>query len=216
MRGLGDDVGDCFFVLGILGRARPIDGKIAGCFRIKLRLALHRFFQIDHRRQGLVIDRDQIGAIERLRGAFRHHHRHRHADMHHLVAGNRRPRRQNHLGAAAARDRRMTRNVIGIGLVHVGGGNNAKHALRFQGGAHIDRLDARMCMRRAHEGGVGLVRQARVVGKAAIAAYQSIVLDARFVFAAGGGGHGHEGLPACGVNRCFFYNLSCPCQQGLA
>jgi hypothetical protein len=47
-----------------------------------------------------------------------------------------------------------------------------------------------MGVRRAHEGGIGLVRQPRVIHEAAIAAQQGVVFDAGLMLSAGRADHG--------------------------
>ena len=187
MRRVVDDLGDIAFVVLVRDGARPVDAEIAGRFREKLGVALHHgVVQIDYRRQFLVLNDHQIGRVLRGRCGFRHHHGHRVAAMHHLVAGKRRAERHRHLGAAAADHRRMPRHAADAGRLHVLGGQHREHFLGCARRVAADRQDAGMGMRRAHEGGIGLVRQARVVHEAAAAAHQGVVLDARFVLGACG------------------------------
>ena len=105
--------------------------------------------------------------------------------MHHLVAGERGAERHRHLGAAAADHRRVPRHAADAGRLHVLGGEHGQHLFGRARRLGFDRQHAGMGVRRAHEGGIGLVRQPRVVREAAIAAHQGVVLDARLVFAAG-------------------------------
>ena len=65
--------------------------------------------------------------------------------------------------------------------------STASTPLALRAASAFTASDAGMRMRRAHEGGIGLVRQPRVVHEAAIAAHQGVVLDARLVFAMGEG-----------------------------
>ena len=62
---------------------------------------------------------------------------------------------------------------------HVGGGQDSDDAGRTQGGLEVDSDDAGESMRRAHEEGVGLIRQRRVGDVAAAAAQEDVVLDTR-------------------------------------
>ncbi len=193
MRRLGDDFGHVAFVLLAGHRARPVDAEIAGRVRIKLRLAVHRGVQVDDRRQFLVVDCDQLGGVLRCGARFRHHHGHRIAGVHRRVAGQRGAERHHHLGAAAANHRRVARDAGNAGRLDVRGGEHRQHALGLARFIGIDRQHAGMGMRRAHKGGIGLVRQPWVVHEAAIAAHQGVVLDAGFMFAAGGAGGAHGG-----------------------
>ena len=134
--------------------------------------------------------------------------------MHHFVAGERGAERHRHLGAAAADHRRMARYAADAGRLHVLGGEHGQHLFGRARRLGVDRQHAGMGVRRAHEGGIGLVRQPRVVRETAIAAHQGVVLDARFVFAAGEGCRGHGGSDnrACGAPFIAEYRAG----QGLA
>ena len=107
MRRLGDDVGNLAFVLLAGHRARPVDAEIARRVRVKLRLAVHRGVEIDHRRQFLVVDLHELGGVLRRGARFRHHHGHRIADMHRLC------RRQAPGGTASPSWRRRGRRTGG-------------------------------------------------------------------------------------------------------
>ena len=215
MRRLGDDAGNLAFVLLVGRRARPVDAEIARRVRKKLHLAGHGGFQVDHRRQFLVVDRDLLGSVLRRGARFRHHHGHRIADVHDYVARERGAERHHHLGAAASDDRRVARDAGNAGRLDVLGGEHRQHVFGLQRRFGMDRQHAGVGMRRAHEGGVGLVRQPRVVHEAAIAAHQSVVLDARLVFAVGRVGRGHGEVPALGL-RGSVYNRNRAARQGLA
>ena len=86
MRRLGDQARDLALVVVARHRTGPVDAEITGHFGIELGLALHRGVEIDHRRQFLVVDLHEIGGVLRLCGRLSHHHRHRVAAMHDLVA----------------------------------------------------------------------------------------------------------------------------------
>ena len=103
MRRLLNEFGDLALVLLALGPSRPVDAEIARRLFVEPDVPFNGRVEIDDRRQFLVLDLHQIGGVQRRRGAFRHHHDDRIADVHHLVAGQRRAERQHHLGAAAAR-----------------------------------------------------------------------------------------------------------------
>ena len=193
MRRIGDDLGDVALVLLAGHRARPVDAEIARRVRIKLCLAVHSGFQVDHRRQFLVVDLHKLGSVLRRGTRFRHHHGHRIAGMHCLVARERGAERHHHLGAAAADHRRVARDAGNAGRLDVFGGEHGEHLFGRARRVGPHRQHAGMRMRRTHEGGIGLARQPRVVGEMALAAHQGVVLDAGFMFAAGRAGGAHGG-----------------------
>ena len=64
-----------------------VEGEIAGRFLVQLRRAgCQRLFGRNHSRQVPVLDFDQLGRVLRRRGAVGDDHRHRVADVAHLVA----------------------------------------------------------------------------------------------------------------------------------
>ena len=160
MRRLGDDVVDRALVLRVLGPARPVDDEIARRLRMELRVGLHGGVEIDHRRQFLVFHLHQLGGVQRLGGGFRHHHGDRIADVHRRL-GERRAERDHHLGAAAADDGRVARDAANAGRLDVLAREHRQHALGGARGVRLHRDDAGVRVRRAHEGGIGLVRQPR-------------------------------------------------------
>ena len=162
---------------GIGGRPRPIDREIVGRLRPDLRRAvLERGARVGHRRERLVFDSDEFAGVLGRKSALGDHHGHGFADMQHAVLGQRRPVGDDELCAIAARQRRMPRDITDA--VHVGRGQNRDDAGHARGARRIDADDAGEGMRRAHETGIGLVRQRRVGDIAAVAADQNVVLDA--------------------------------------
>ena len=93
MRGLGESVAHRFLARGrIGGRAGPVDGDIAGHVVMHLRRAgFHRVAHIGDRRQRVILDIDQLRAVERREFALRDHGNDRLADMRHALARERRP-----------------------------------------------------------------------------------------------------------------------------
>ena len=199
MRRLVDDVVDRALVLRVLGPSRPVDDEIARRLRMKLRVRLHGGVEIDHRRQLLVFHLHLLGGVQRLGGGFRHHHGDRIADMHRPSRRERRAERHHHLGAAAADDGRVARDAADAGRLDVLAREHRQHALGGARGVRLHRDDAGVRVRRAHERGIGLVRQPRVVDETAGAADERVVLDARFVLGAGGENRVHAGLSAWGA-----------------
>ena len=99
-----------------------------------------RFFGIDHRRQGLVVDFDQVDGIASHVAVARHHSRHRFADVADLV----------HSQAGVIRY---------FEPLHTRGAGNQPH-FAFEISPRVDRDDSGMRARRRHvdrlEAGVGV------------------------------------------------------------
>ncbi len=121
------------------------------------RLGIERGFRIGDRRQFFVGDVDQLAGVFRLRARLRHHGAHRFA----LPAG------------ALDRDGVLRRRFQALqmrehadpGRHHfgqLGAGDHGDHAGRFLRRRGVDLLDARMRVRRAHEGHVRHARQGDV------------------------------------------------------
>jgi hypothetical protein len=162
--------------VGIGGRARPVDGQIAGRLRPQLRRAVaQRFARIDHRRQLLVLDGNELGGVLRGRGSLGDHHGDRLADMHDALGRQGRPERHHQRLAAAAGQGRMPADAADA--FEILGGEHADHAGRLGGGLNIDADDVRERVRRAHEIRISLVRQRRIGDVAPVPAHQGIVLD---------------------------------------
>jgi hypothetical protein len=182
MRSLGEGIVDRFFARGrIGGRARPVDRDIAGDVAMHLRRAgLHGLADISDGGQGIVINIDQLRAVERGKLAFRDDRDHRLADMRHLLARERRPmRHRERFAVAGARNRWVIGNADDAGFLDIGGGQHRDHAGRGFRRFDIDRRDARGGMRRAHEGGVQHARLRRIGNVAAASGDQRLVFDAR-------------------------------------
>ena len=125
----------------------------------------------------IVFDGDELGGVLRRGGAFGDDHRHRLADMQDPLGGKRRAVRHDERLAASPDERRMPADAADPSRVR--GGQDSDDAGRTQRGLEVDSDDAGESMRRAHEEGVGLIRQRRVGGVAAVAAQEDVVLDAR-------------------------------------
>ena len=135
-------------------------------------------------RQFLIFDDDRLGRVLRLCGGFGHEHRHRLADMAHLVG------RQQHLRAD------KDRAAIGAGQLHIVAGRrhrgvrdrlepvgkailagkDAEHPRHRHRLAAVDLDDPRMRMGRAHDRGIDLPRQGEIVAEPAAAGQQPLVL----------------------------------------
>ena len=122
------------------------------------------------------MDIDEFAGVLRGKRALGDHHRHRLADMHDAVAGERRTVRQDELGAAAARHRRVPRNIADA--LHVLRGEDGNDAGCVRCRRNIDTDDAGKSVRRTHEKSESLVWQWRIGDVAAEAAHQCVVFDA--------------------------------------
>ncbi len=136
----GEDLVDLPGVgVGIGAGSRPVDGEVAGRLRPELRRAVaQRGARVDDRRQRLVFDRDEFGGVLRRGGGLGDHHRDRLADMHHPLAGERRPGRHHERLAAAARQRRMPADIADA--FEIVGGEHADDAGRALGAAGVDAM----------------------------------------------------------------------------
>ena len=161
----------------------PFEAEVAGQVVPHARRARpQRRLGLDRRRQGLVIDGHELGRRPRLGHRLGHDKGDRVADMANLAPCQWPMGRVRHLGAVA----------IGQGIGRgAGEGGDGPHARRGQVFAGIDRehagggtgrLDidaaqAGMGVGRAGHGGVGLAREAEVVGELARAREEALVLD---------------------------------------
>ena len=144
---------------------------------------------VDHCRQRLVVDRDQVGRIPRLGERLGHHHRNRIADVAHAVPGEYRPRRFAARRAVEVGHRDQAGNVAEPVCGDVRAGEDGEHAGRLGRSAGIDADDLRMRVRRAHDRGVGGACDLDIIGIAACAAQQRCILDAGDGLAEGELGH---------------------------
>ena len=156
----------------------PIKRAIAGDVSAQLgRARSQRRPSIADCGQGLVADHHPLAGITRLRCRLRHHKGHRVANMAHRVARQRVARRLAPLTAITALERRQGRQAANAGSGQIGMGQHREHARHGTRRCGVEAGDARMGMRRAQHAGMGLARQAQVIGIAARAAQQGIVFD---------------------------------------
>ena len=127
-------------------------------------------------RQRLVVDRDQLGRIERLGVGLRDDERHRLAGKTHLAVGEQR------LGCE---DERLAGLHVGFGIGaqrpqpiarRVGRRQDGQHARRAPGGLDVDGVKPRMGMRRAQDDGMGQPFETEVVEIAAAAGDEARIL----------------------------------------
>ena len=145
--------------VGVGGEAGPIDRDVARRFGPDLRRAwLDRRAEIGYRVERREIHLDRFGAVLRRCQGLADHHRHRLADVAHAVARQRRPNGHDQLGAAAARNRRMLRQVAHILRLDVGRGDHRDDALHRKRRRGVDRLDVGAGVLGTYEAGIGLAR----------------------------------------------------------
>ena len=107
---------------------------------------LDRILERDDGRQGLIVDRDQLGGVARLLQGLRHHKGDTVADRPHLPARQDRPERAVTLRAThvLGHDRHQASDLVGFG---VGAGEHGEHPRSRLGCRRIDILDTRVGVR---------------------------------------------------------------------
>ncbi|MEY9264128.1 hypothetical protein ABIF23_003523 [Bradyrhizobium elkanii] len=156
---------------GLLVADRDVEQHIAGLVRPDLRrILLHRIDEADRRRQRRPFDVDRLDRVTGMIDGVGDHKGHRVADMAHLVLGEDRIRR---CGERIGLEIEQARQPAEFG--DVGGGQDQRHAGHAAGLAGIDRV-GRVRVRRAQHQRVQCGRRCDVVGVAALAANQSVVL----------------------------------------
>ena len=157
-----------------------VEGDVAGVVLPHRHGRPARLLVRRHRRQGLVLDGDGFGRIERLRFGVGHDHRHRLARVSCLRRRERRLAGVGHRSAVAVQPREW--RGAGQGRdgadppLDVLSGQDAQHAVRRPRRRGVDIEDPRMRMRRTHHyraRGAGL---GKVVGEAAPAGEEAVVL----------------------------------------
>src|SRR5690606_16119397 len=128
------------------------------------------------RRQFLVIDLDQLGGVLGLEIALGNDHGDVVADVAHLVLRQRRVGRFPHGVAVDVGDQPAAGQAADLVGLEVFAGEYRQHAGRRQCGTGVDAADAGVGVRRAQEIGIGLAVEADVVGVAALAAQEALIL----------------------------------------
>ena len=147
------------------------------------RLAMHqgraggeRRAAVRGRGQRLVVDVDERRCVFGNVAIIGHHDRHSLADMHHLVA---RERRTIQI-LLIARARQADDHELGGEVRHdVGAREDGVHARQRERGRLVDAADRSVRMRAAHEGGVQHPGHPDVVDEAALALEQRLVFQPR-------------------------------------
>jgi hypothetical protein len=143
---------------------------------------------VDHGVAFGILDNDRFGAVGRGGNRLADHHGDSLADVRDALVRQRRPHRHDQLGAAAAWQRRVLRQVA-MKILQVGAGQHGDHALHRLGLASVDRRDVGGGVRAAHEHGVGLARQRGVRHEAAQSPQQLVVFNAGHALGGGLGVH---------------------------
>jgi hypothetical protein len=136
---------------------------------------LDRILERDHGRQGLIVDRDQLGGVARLLQGLRHHKGDAVADRADLSARQDRAERAVAFRAAhvLGHDRHQASDLIGLG---VGAGEHGENSRSRLGRRRIDALDTRVGVRRHHQHTVALQRHVDVIDIAAAAGDEAGIL----------------------------------------
>ena len=116
-----------------------------------------------HRGERHIIDRDQLGGVERLFARLGDDHRHRLAGIANLVRGQHRLRRKRERLAGlgiGGRGREQRLQPVGA---RVRGGQHREHARRGARRTRIDAGDSRMRVRRAQHDGMGQAVEGEIV-----------------------------------------------------
>src|SRR5215469_109359 len=138
-------------------------------------------------RQFRVVHDDGFGCVQRLRLGCGYDHRHRFADMAHTIGRQQHMRAGEHRAAAWPGElhvvfglgHRIVRNRPKIFRSAIGAGEDAEHAGHVLCRGDVDRDNPRMRMRRSHHRRIGLAVETEIVGEAALAGDEPLVLFAR-------------------------------------
>jgi hypothetical protein len=163
----GDVVGVVEHVRGVLGGAL---GRDVGADRLELqgRVGGQGVLDVDHRRQLVVVDVDQLGGVHRLGAGAGHDQRDRVAGVAHPVDRECRARRLL-VDVGEARQRLAT---------EVGGGEHGEHAVGGRGRGGVQPGDACVGEGAADEGRMGDTCAVEVVHEGASPEQELLVLDA--------------------------------------
>ena len=137
---------------------------------------LDRVLEHHHGRQGLIVDRDQLGGVARLLHGLGHHEGDAVTDRPDLPARQDRPERAVTLRPShiLRHDRHQASHLVGFG---VGAGEHGEYPRSRLGRRRIDIFDTRMGVRRHHQHAVALQRHVDIVDIAAAAGDEAGVLE---------------------------------------
>ena len=132
--------------------ALPAEAHVARRVGVQLRCAdRERIRRRGRRGQRLVIDLDELGGVERRAAALRQNDRHRLADVPHALARERPARRLGHRRAVVRADRPQRTHRPDAVRRHVGADEDRDDAGGGRRRTDVDRADARVRVRRAHD-----------------------------------------------------------------
>ena len=153
-----------------------VERGVVGDVVIELRRArLCRFLGIGHGRERLDVEFDGLCGIARLRQRFGDHEGHGIADKAHFVRRQRHPVGLQQRRAIAALQRQAAGEGVVAGRYEVLSRPHPEHARHGAGGLGIDAADDAVGVAGADDEGIGLPRQAEIVGVLALAADQRVV-----------------------------------------
>ena len=153
-----------------------IQCDIVGDVIVELRRAgFGRFRRIGHRRQRLDVDLDGLGGVAGLRQRIGHDKGDGIADIAHLVRHQRHAVGLQQRRAVAALQRQSADERLVAGRYEIGAGPHAEHARHPLGRGNVDALDDAVGVAGTHHPGIGLLRQAEIVGVLALAADQRVI-----------------------------------------
>src|SRR6185312_198975 len=175
MRGLGEGGTGCRFVAARpaahqVARRLVMDQRRAGCQRLR---------HGDDGGQALVVDHQQLGRVARLVERLRNDHRGNVADMAYLADWHRQVRRFDMaiaVGVLDLADTGQVAELVGRGVLRGVDRHHAGHRQRFR---LVDTGNACMRVRRAHEQHRERLARCRVLGVAAAAGEEALVLAPR-------------------------------------
>ena len=134
-----------------------------------------RLIKIDHRRQRLIVDIDEVSGVHGLRNSLRDHHGDRLANMHHALSCEHLAHgRHRHFSAnPGERDRRRHRTVAKVRKVRAC--QHTHNAGRRQRARSVDAANERMGVRRTHEHSLQRALKTMIVAIVAFTAQQGAV-----------------------------------------
>ena len=155
----------------------PVVAGVAGHVVVHLHRALPvGAFDVDLRRQHLVVDDHGLGAVARLLLGLGDDDGDRVTDMANPLLGQRRMGRHLHVRAVLGGDVPAADEVADLVAGEVGAGQHGDDAGGGEGGGGVDRADGGVGMRRAHEMGRGLPAPREIVHVAAAAGEEAEIL----------------------------------------
>jgi hypothetical protein len=143
-----------------------------------LPFGLEGLLQIDHRRQRLVVDRDELGGLARLRLGLGDDEGDAVTDAAHAICQQYRPHRAEAFGPTPVLRHEMRRNAADLVRDRIGAGEHQHNAGRRPRRRHIDALYLGVRMGREHRDAMALPRQVHVADIRAPPRQEAPVLDA--------------------------------------